>query len=82
MEEVASVIFRSLVSLVQFIVQIKVINLACYSVGWLFSKLCTLGRYPSVQVSDSERIKVIYIGIFSMGLCLSAMALINHHLCP
>ncbi|EPM4288482.1 hypothetical protein ACTJ28_004267 [Vibrio alginolyticus] len=77
MEELVSAFFRAVGSVIKVIAQLKLVELVGYSVGWVVAKTFTLGSFPSSSVTDSERVKVNYIGLLSILLCLAAIALLN-----
>lgn len=56
------------------ILRIKLVEVICYSIGLFISKVFTLGRFPSNERSDSERVRVSYIGLISIILALFAVA--------
>ncbi len=77
MEELVSAFFRAVGSVLKVIAQLKLVELVGYSVGWVVAKTFTLGSFPSSSVTDPERVKVNYIGLLSILLCLAAIALLN-----
>ena len=74
MEELLSSVIRLLGLMISEILRIKLVEVICYSIGFFISKVFTLGRFPSNERSDSERIRVNYIGLISIILALFAVA--------
>ncbi len=64
-------------SLLKTIVQLIIVERLGYGVGWAVSKAVTFGHFPSSEVTESERGKVSYIGLASIALVLSGIAVFN-----
>ncbi|CAH8189876.1 hypothetical protein [Vibrio aestuarianus] len=77
MEEMISAVLRALGSLIKIVVQLTLIEVIGYSVGWVVSKVVTFGRFPSSEATKSERAKVSYIGLASIVLILLGIAIFN-----
>lgn len=77
MEEAVSSFFRVLGSALKSIVQSIIVERFGYSLGWIVSRICTFGRFPSAEPSNSERTKVSCIGLISSVLILLAIAYSN-----
>lgn len=52
-------------------------DIICFSVGWVVSKVFTLGRFPSFTPDEKERDRVSYIGVISIVLFLLAIGVFN-----
>ena len=77
MDELISGALRLLASLVKVFLQIKVIELFFYGIGFFISKVCTLGRFPRTDGSESDSIKVNYIGLITFIVVILAIGVLN-----
>ncbi|EGR0693822.1 hypothetical protein E2K20_23960 [Vibrio parahaemolyticus] len=77
MEEALSAILRALGGLLKTVIQLILIEFIGYSVGWVVSKIVSFGRFPSPEATQSDRLKVSYIGLASIVLTLIGIAIFN-----
>ncbi|MDF2154574.1 hypothetical protein [Vibrio sp. CAU 1672] len=77
MTDLVSSIFRVIGLVLKVFLQLKVIELIVYSVGFAVAKAFSLGRFPTLDISESERVKVNYIGLLSITVILLMIGVIN-----
>ncbi|MDW2177994.1 hypothetical protein R7036_22915 [Vibrio sp. 1637] len=77
MEEALTAVLRALGALLKTAVQLILIEFIGYSVGWVVSKIVTFGRFPSPDATQSDRLKVSYIGLASIVFTLIGIAIFN-----
>jgi hypothetical protein len=74
MDDLINIVLRLFGAALKFVLEIKVVELFFYGVGFVVSKTFTLGKYP---LKESDRVKVNYIGLITVVLCLVAIGVFN-----
>ncbi|MBM7035001.1 hypothetical protein [Vibrio ulleungensis] len=74
MDDLINAVLRIFGAAIKFVLEIRVVELFFYGVGFVVSKTFTLGKYPS---KESDKIKVNYIGLITVVFCLIAIGIFN-----
>ncbi|EGU45012.1 hypothetical protein [Vibrio splendidus] len=77
MEDIVLTLFRFVGAFFRILFQFFIMDIICFSVGWVVSKVFTLGRFPSFTPDEKERERVSNIGIISIVLFLLAIGVFN-----
>ncbi len=77
MEDIVLSLFRFVGAFFRMLFQLFIMDIICFSVGWVVSKVFTLGRFPSFSPDEKERERVSSIGIISIVLSFVAIGIFN-----
>ena len=77
MEDIVLTLFRFVGAFFRMLFQFFIMDIICFSVGWVVSKVFTLGRFPSFSPDEKERERVSSIGIISIVLSFVAIGIFN-----
>ena len=77
MEDIVLTLFRFVGAFFRMLFQLFIMDIICFSVGWVVSKVFTLGRFPSFTPDEKERDRVSNIGAIILLLFLLAIGVFN-----
>ena len=77
MEDIVFTLFRFVGAFFRMLFQFFIMDIICFSVGWVVSKVFTLGRFPSFTPDEKERDRVSNIGAIILLLFLLAIGVFN-----
>ncbi|CAH6829084.1 conserved hypothetical protein [Vibrio chagasii] len=77
MEDIVLTFFRFVGAFFRMLFQFFIMDIICFGVGWVVSKVFTLGRFPSFTPDEKERDRVSNIGAIILLLFLLAIGVFN-----
>ena len=77
MEDIFSSLLKAFGIALKMILQLTLLEAACYYLGFVVLKVGSFGRLPAKGNRKSKRLHISYVGLFSILFSLLIVAVVN-----